>query len=222
MKKNVFLFLLRFLIITLIYSLEYLFLEKDYFILDIVLNPVFFPFMLVMYFMIIVISFFCGEKTVTILKVVTDIVFVLIFSFQTILLLYLGLEDIGDGGLAVAGIVLYIPIFICFIIWLVRDLKALSLRTNLKNIKFKHFYWSFFLRCIIIGVVFLGLFILQTISMMYYLFMEFTKLEPNLINMLGYAPLIVFFAFWLMRDIKLLKKILSENSMKEFDEKPFN
>lgn len=71
-------------------------------------------------------------------------------------------------------------------------------------------------------VVFLGLFILQTISMMYYLFMEFTKLEPNLINMLGYAPLIVFFAFWLMRDIKLLKKILSENSMKEFDEKPFN
>ena len=178
--------------------------------------------MLVMYLMIIVISFFCEEKTVKILKAVTDIVFILIFSFQTILLLYLGLEDIGDGGLAVAGIVLYIPIFICFIIWLVRDLKALSLRTNLKNIKFKHFYWSFFLRCIIIGVVFLGLFILQTISMMYYLFMEFTKLEPNLINMLGYAPLIVFFAFWLMRDIKLLKKILSENSMKEFDEKPFN
>ena len=126
MKKNDFLFLLRFLIITLIYSLEYIFLEKDYFILDIVLNPVFFPFMLVIYLMIIVISFFCEEKTVKILKAVTDIVFILIFSFQTILLLYLGLEDIGDGGLAVAGIVLYIPMFICFIIWLVRDIKLLK------------------------------------------------------------------------------------------------
>lgn len=126
MKKNVFLYLLRFLIITLIYFLEYIFLEKDFFILDIVLHPVFFPFMLVMYLMIIVISFFCEEKTVKILKAVTDIVFILIFSFQTILLLYLGLEDIGDGGLAVAGIVLYIPMFICFIIWLVRDIKLLK------------------------------------------------------------------------------------------------
>ena len=85
MKKNDFLFLIRFLIITLIYFLEFIFLGEDFFILDIVLHPVFFPFMLVMYLMTIVVSFFCGEGTTKIIKVVSDSVFMLLFTLQTIL-----------------------------------------------------------------------------------------------------------------------------------------
>lgn len=257
MKKNDFLFLIRFLIITLIYFLEFIFLGEDFFILDIVLHPVFFPFMLVMYLMTIVVSFFCGEETGKIIKVVSDSVFMLLFTLQTILLLYLGFEDIGDSGLAVLGIMIYIPIFVCFIFWFVRDIKVLRLQVNLKDFKFKHFYWLFFLRCVIIGViyfginyfypfillldksifipiliiyflvillaswfqkivvlkikifsdvVFLSLFLLQTICMMCYLFVEFTKLEPKLINLLWYSPLIVLFTVWLVYDVKLLKK----------------
>ncbi len=257
MKKNDFLFLIRFLIITLIYFLEYIFLGEDFFILDIVLHPVFFPFMLVMYLMSIITSFFCSKKTVEIIKVVSDSVFMLLFTLQTVLLLYLGFEDIGDSGLAVLGIMIYIPIFVFFIIWFVRDIRILRLQVNLKAFKFKHFYWLFFLRCVIIGViyfginyfspfillldkrifipiliiyflvilvaswfqkivvlkikifsdvVFLSLFLLQTICMMCYLFVEFTKLEPKLINLLWYSPLIVLFTIWLVYDVKLLKK----------------
>ena len=110
MKKKGFLFLIRFLIISVIYCLEYYFLGEDFFILDIVLHPVFFPFMLVMYLMTIVVSFFCGEGTTKIIKVVSDSVFMLLFTLQTILLLYLGFEDIGDSGLAVLGIIWTTPV----------------------------------------------------------------------------------------------------------------
>lgn len=241
-------FLVRFLVISLVYFFEFVFIYRDFFLLDVLLNPAVFPFMLVLYLTAIVASFLFDEKTTSLIKLFSDIFFILLFIFQTIVLLHLGLNDIGDSGIALAGIMLYVPMFLCFIVWFIRDLMA---------VRIQHFYFSFFLRLIIVSVLyyginyfnsfillldkdvfifvlllyllitilsswleksvvlklkiisdlsFLGLFLIQVFCHVYYLYKEFSKLEPKIENMLWYSPLVVLFGFWLVLDLRNYNK----------------
>lgn len=126
-------FLVRFLVISLVYFFEFVFIYKDFFLLDVLLNPAVFPFMLVLYLTAIVASFLFDEKTTSLIKLFSDIFFILLFIFQTIVLLHLGLNDIGDSGIALAGIMLYVPMFLCFIVWFIRDLMAVRIHPNNKR-----------------------------------------------------------------------------------------
>ena len=126
-------FLVRFLVISLVYFFEFSLIGRDLFLLDVIFNPVIFPFMLLLYLTAIVTSFFFDEKTASLIKLFSDILFLLLFTFQTTVLLHLGLNDIGDSGLAAFGIMLYFPMFLCFIVWFIRDLKAVRIHPNNKR-----------------------------------------------------------------------------------------
>ena len=256
MKKIDFWFLLRFVIITPVYVSELFFLGRDFLTLTMVLDPLFFPFMLVLYLTAIVASLFFERKTVFVVKIISDVVFILLFAFQNGFLLYWGLEDIGDSGLACVGMMLCAPMNICFIIWLIRDLRFSKSKGDIGRIKFNGLYPEFFLRLIIVvalyyvidhffpfilfmnhnififvliiygftvfmaswfeetsvlrlqlisDIAFLGMFTLQILCMMYYLYMESSKAYPRPVNMIWLSPFIIFFVICLVWDIKRIQ-----------------
>ncbi len=127
MKKSDFWFLLRFLIISIIYLLEYILLGYDFLTINIIFYPLFFALVLLAYLILIIFSFFVDEKRSCKIKKISDIVFLSLFGIQTLKLLVSISGDIGAGGLAFIGMMLYFPMLICFIIWFNRDRKRENL-----------------------------------------------------------------------------------------------
>ncbi len=127
MKKIDFWFLLRFLIISIIYLLEYILLGYDFLTINIIFYPLFFALVLLAYLILIIFSFFVDEKRSCKIKKISDIVFLSLFGIQTLKLLVSISGDIGAGGLAFIGMMLYFPMLICFIIWFNRDRKRENL-----------------------------------------------------------------------------------------------
>ncbi len=127
MKKIDFWFLLRFLIISIIYLLEYILLGYDFLTINIIFYPLFFALVLLAYLILIIFSFFVDEKRSCKIKKISDIVFLSLFGIQTLKLLVSISGDIGDGGLAFIGMIMYFPMLICFVIWFIRDRKRENL-----------------------------------------------------------------------------------------------
>ena len=127
MKKIDFWFLLRFLIISIIYLLEYILLGYDFLTINIIFYPLFFALVLLAYLILIIFSFFVDEKRSCKIKKISDIVFLSLFGIQTLKLLVSISGDIGDGGLAFIGMMMYFPMLICFVIWFIRDRKRENL-----------------------------------------------------------------------------------------------
>ena len=98
MKKFDFWFLLRSLIISIIYLLEYILLGYDFLTINIIFYPLFFSIVLLAYLIIIIFSFFVDEKKSCKIKKISDIVFLSLFGIQTLKLLVSISGDIGDGG----------------------------------------------------------------------------------------------------------------------------
>lgn len=127
MKKFDFWFLLRSLIISIIYLFEYILLGYDFLTINIIFYPLFFSIVLLAYLIIIIFSFFVDEKKSCKIKKISDIVFLSLFGIQTLKLLVSISGDIGAGGLAFVGMMMYFPMLICFVIWFIRDRKRENL-----------------------------------------------------------------------------------------------
>ena len=122
MKNGKFELLLRFLIITIIYVLLQILVGLDF-----LLGYYFFVPALILYFLIGLIAFKISKNTTLVLKIVSDIIFVLIFTVETFWCLYwISYSTPGEAFLGYMIILLYSPMFICFIVWLVRDIKLLK------------------------------------------------------------------------------------------------
>ena len=125
MRRIDFWFLFRFLIIALIYTIEFLVIGYEFLSeLDLILHPIFFIPLLGVYFIIIIVAYFMNPGKNLRLKFLSDIIFLCIFSLWTLFLFVCGLEDIGDAGFAFVGIMLYLPMYVCFIIWFIRDIRS--------------------------------------------------------------------------------------------------
>ncbi len=122
MKKFDFWFLLRFMIITAMYSLECILLQTNLLILD----PRFFPLALFLFLAAILCSFFFNEKIKLQIKLITDIVFLGLFTLGILIAFFMQFTEHCDGILGSACLFLELPMVICFIVWLVRDTKRLG------------------------------------------------------------------------------------------------
>ena len=128
-KDIVFLFL-RFLYLVVIYCClfmppgptSFVFFPLDY---------RFFFSHLVVYFIFAIIFLFISEKKFVRIKYAFDLLFVVLLSIMTIIVFCSGLNSSDGGGILVIFIIFqYFPIYIPFIIWLVRDIKLLKKNSN--------------------------------------------------------------------------------------------
>ena len=123
--RNLLFLFLRFLYIVVVYCCLFMPPEPAslaYFALD---YRVFFP-LLVVYFISALIFLFISEKKHVKIKYAFDLLFVVLFSIMTIIIFCLGLTSSDGGGILIIFIIFhYFPVYIPFIIWLVRDVKLL-------------------------------------------------------------------------------------------------
>lgn len=119
MKDDRFALLLRFLIISIIYALLQILVGLDF-----LLRYYYFVPALVLYFLIGIIALKISKKTTLIFKIISDGIFVIIFTIETFWCLYwIAICTPGEAFLGYMIILLYSPMYICFIVWLVRDIK---------------------------------------------------------------------------------------------------
>lgn len=119
MKKFEFWFLLRFVIITVIYSIECFFLKTNLMIL----NPRFFPFVLFVYLTAIIISFLFDNNIRMKIKLISDIFFLVLFIMTIVISIIISNKGLGDFILPGVILLLLLPMLICFFVWLIRDIK---------------------------------------------------------------------------------------------------
>ena len=117
-KNNVF-FLLRFFIVAVIYLLSVSVFEEEF-----ILDCKFFIPLLVLYFVMIIISFVADEKKSEMIKVVTDGVFNVVFLVETVWLVCKLFRTPDKPGITSIIMLQYTPIFILFIIWLRKDILS--------------------------------------------------------------------------------------------------
>lgn len=129
MKDDRFALLLRFLIISIIYALLQILVGLDF-----LLGYYYFVPALVLYFLIGIIALKISKKTTLIFKIISDGIFVIIFTIETFWCLYwISICTPGEAFLGYMIILLYSPMYICFIVWLVRDIKVLKKDRNEKK-----------------------------------------------------------------------------------------
>ena len=129
MKDDRFVLLLRFLIISIIYALLQILVGLDF-----LLGYYYFVPALVLYFLIGIIALKISKKTTLIFKIISDGIFVIIFTIKTFWCLYwISICISGEAFLGYMIILLYSPMYICFIVWLVRDIKVLKKDRNEKK-----------------------------------------------------------------------------------------
>ena len=129
MKDDRFALLLRFLIISIIYALLQILVGLDF-----LLGYYYFVPALVLYFLIGIIALKISKKTTLIFKIISDGIFVIIFTIETFWCLYwISICISGEAFLGYMIILLYSPMYICFIVWLVRDIKVLKKDRNEKK-----------------------------------------------------------------------------------------
>ena len=125
MRKSCFCFLARFFLITIVYTLENVCMFPFYLSLD----PRFFSFVLLIYLISIISTFFFDEEIMLKNKLISDIIFISLFLINTIILLAF---DMGDVEAKILYIILYLPLLICYIVWFNRDKKQLEELTGRK------------------------------------------------------------------------------------------
>ena len=118
-KSIDFWFLLRFVIITVIYSIECFLLKTNLMILD----PRFFPFILFVYSVAIIISFLFNNTTRTKIKLISDIIFLILFIMTILISIIISNQGLGDFILPGVILLLLLPMLICFFVWLIRDMN---------------------------------------------------------------------------------------------------
>ena len=118
MKSNI-VFLFRFLIISVIYTLENVFIMPFFLFLD----PRFFSFILVLYLTAIIASFLFSEEITAKIKIITDSVFLILFILTTLVLI---IFDMGDADAVFFYIILYSPLMICFVVWFIQDIRKIK------------------------------------------------------------------------------------------------
>ena len=120
-KKNL-LLLLRPLVISVLYFLMNFILEPVTFLLDI---RVFIP-LLCAYFLLFILCLFLSGKTLLLAKLISSSFFTVLLTIQTFYIIFFEYGKLGT--VAFLDILYYLPIYICFFIWLVEDIK--NLRKN--------------------------------------------------------------------------------------------
>lgn len=127
MKKNDLLLLNRFLIISLLYFLYARFLGIGLFLY----YPVFIP-LLAVYLILIIICFFVPEKINLRIKIASDIFFLIVFLIEISIMTFsiLTESDLGEAFIGLLLILTYSPMFICYIVWFIRDKRKFETYTG--------------------------------------------------------------------------------------------
>lgn len=183
-RNNVF-FLLRFFVVAVMYLLSVSVFEEEF-----ILDCKFFIPLLVLYFVMIIISFVADEKKSWMIKVVTDGIFNVVFLVETVWLVCKLFRTPDKPGITSIIMLQYTPIFILFIIWLRKDILSFD--------KFSHVVRA------IISFFFIAI-CLFFISLICYHAAKFKDLF-RFFNLIAVVPFFVVFIIWLVRDLRDLRK----------------
>ena len=183
-RNNVF-FLLRFFVVAAMYFLSVSVFEEEF-----ILDYKFFAPLLALYLIMIIISFVAGEKKSSLIKVVTDMLFNVVFLVETVWLVRRLLKTPDKSGIVFIIMFQYIPVFLLFIIWLRKDILSFD--------KFSHVVRA------IISFFFIAI-CLFFISLICYHAAKFKDLF-RFFNLIAVVPFFVVFIIWLVRDLRDLRK----------------
>ena len=143
-------FLLRFIIVTLIYLIECLRLYAGMMIFD----PRFFPFALFVYLTVIIISFFFDEYTRLKIKLVSNIVFLCLFVIAGFIGFVIDSKGMGDNLATLFCIFAPLPLSIAFFIWFVRDIKAIIKLKGKEVLGIEDFSGDYFTRILLLVILY--------------------------------------------------------------------
>jgi len=116
MKKVRYQNLVRVMIVALLYYIGNRFAEFD-FLLDCRVFTAF----LVLYFILMIVSSMLSEKISTIIRIVTDVLFIILCGIETCFYEYWMHKTPGEAGFGCWAIMMYSPIFVLFIVYLIKD-----------------------------------------------------------------------------------------------------
>ncbi len=118
MKKIRYQNLIRVMVVALLYYIGNRFAEFD-FLLDCRVFTAF----LVLYFILMIVSSMLSEKISTIIRIVTDVLFIILFGIETCFYEYWMHKAPGEAGWGCWAIMMYSPIFVLFIVCLIKDCR---------------------------------------------------------------------------------------------------
>lgn len=116
MKKIRYQNLIRVMVVALLYYIGNRFAEFD-FLLDCRVFTAF----LVLYFILMIVSSMLSEKISTIIRIVTDALFITLCGIETCFYAYWMHKSPGEAGWGCWAIMMYSPIFVLFIVCLIKD-----------------------------------------------------------------------------------------------------
>lgn len=150
MKKFDVWFLFRPLIISALYALECMFLKTNLLILD----PRFYPFALITYLIVVIVSGFFDECIQLKIKLFSDLTFIVLFLLTIGIAIYIQCCGLGDGMIASVCITLLLPMLVCFIIWFIRDKKKIETQMDREIFVIKPYSLRFSVRFVILVVLY--------------------------------------------------------------------
>lgn len=117
MKKKI-LLALRAPLICLLYYLTNSIGEYE-FLLD---KKGFIP-LIVFYFVTIIVCFVLSSKISVTIQIIIDILFLIVLAIETVYYIYWMIRSPGEAGFGFFTIILFLPIFLFFIFFCIRDIK---------------------------------------------------------------------------------------------------
>lgn len=96
-------------------------------------DPVLLSF-LTIYFIILLISLFLSEKISIIIMIIIDSIVVCFFSIYACVIGFYMFQNVGEAGFGILMLLFYTPVYIPFVVFLVRDINKRK-RMKLMDIK---------------------------------------------------------------------------------------
>ena len=126
MKKTQLEFLIRFIVIALLYFSINAF-ELLGFLLDII---IFGPF-LCLFLISLIVCFFLDERKTSIIKLIITGIFTVLFTVQTVYFAYY-IPNNPEAAFGIMEILTYSPMYVLFIDWLIQDIQRFMDKKNNK------------------------------------------------------------------------------------------
>ncbi|MBR5033437.1 MAG: hypothetical protein IKX70_07205 [Treponema sp.] len=89
---------------------------------------------LTIYFIILLISLFLSEKISIIIMIIIDSIVVCFFSIYACVIVFYMFQNVGEAGFGILMLLFYAPVYIPFVVFLVRDINKRK-RMKLMDIK---------------------------------------------------------------------------------------